>query len=392
MNYYLIVGNAGSGDDTEDYYDDYEEGEYNENEDLGDVEPNPPVSYKPVSLPTNTEAIPKTTMTTTSTTTVPSSTHPHRHHHGEIKPSEILPPVIDEELPIPEIVTEPSSTTTSKPKTFRMDLIAEGYDDSDTYDYDAYEDEDDDPIESETIVPYIEDLPKVTSTTTLKNDVEVKSETPVVTSTTTTTTTTETPTTVQIIEDTEPPPLIVYNKDDATTQVTSAATTPNVSESSPTTLDTTTILITSSTTTTTEAPAITEPVTVKEPTTQLVVNTTTTERLLTTQEEESTTRVTTPRHISSTVTEEAIIPETVQPVDSIPVPPPQNTKPYIEQRLQFKSVIAGKVFRYEIPKNTFRDAEDGYNLDLEVLDGAGQSLSKDSWLQFNPARRELYGL
>lgn len=333
---------------------------------------------------------------------MPSSTHPHRHHHGEIKPSEkyaseILPPVIDDELLIPE--TKPSTTTTSKPKSFRVDLIPieRNYDD-DSYDYDAYEDEDDDPVESETIVPIIEDLPKVTSSTTQKStttvkseDEEVKSETPlVITSSTTTTTTTETPTTVQIIVDTEPPPLIVYNE--PTTQVTSAATTLNVSESSPTTVETiTTTTVTS--TTTTEAPAITEAVTVKEPTTQFVVNISTTERLMTTPEEETTTRVTTPRHISTTVTEEAvIIPETAQPVDIVPVPPPQNTKPYIEQRLQFKSVIAGKVFRYEIPKNTFKDAEDGYNLALEVLDGTGQPLSKDSWLQFNPTRRELYGL
>lgn len=74
------------------------------------------------------------------------------------------------------------------------------------------------------------------------------------------------------------------------------------------------------------------------------------------------------------------------------VPEPKNTKPYIENRLQHAQVIAGKMFRLQIPKTTFRDAEDGYNLTFQVLDSGGRPLSQASWLQFNPARRELYGL
>lgn len=79
----------GSGDYDDEYYDDYDE--YNDEDDLGDVETNPPASKKPITLPANpatTSRSTTTSTTSTTTTTLPTSTHPHRHHHGEVKPSE----------------------------------------------------------------------------------------------------------------------------------------------------------------------------------------------------------------------------------------------------------------------------------------------------------------
>lgn len=56
------------------------------------------------------------------------------------------------------------------------------------------------------------------------------------------------------------------------------------------------------------------------------------------------------------------------------------------------SVIAGKIFRFVIPHDTFKDFEDEYNLTYELLDSNNKTVTNNTWLNFNAARRELYGL
>lgn len=41
---------------------------------------------------------------------------------------------------------------------------------------------------------------------------------------------------------------------------------------------------------------------------------------------------------------------------------------------------------------TFFDVEDGFNLKLELLDKHDGPLDSKSWIQFNPDKREIYGL
>lgn len=47
---------------------------------------------------------------------------------------------------------------------------------------------------------------------------------------------------------------------------------------------------------------------------------------------------------------------------------------------------------FDIPENTFHDAEDGYNLRLSMHDMTGAPLQYSSWVQFDPANRRVYGL
>lgn len=73
----------GSGDYNEDYYD--EEYEYEDENNLGDIENSPPTSKEAVSSPPT-----PTTITTTVKISTESTTHPHRHHHGEVDPSDTV--------------------------------------------------------------------------------------------------------------------------------------------------------------------------------------------------------------------------------------------------------------------------------------------------------------
>ncbi|KAL1502279.1 hypothetical protein ABEB36_007445 [Hypothenemus hampei] len=396
------VDDYGSGDYDDDYYD--YDNNYAEGEDLGDVESNPPTSSKPVTHPSTPESTSrKTTTFTTSTTTLPTSTHPHRHHHGETKPLDAFDEdmIIDPEEPVfTEHSLTTSTTTTQKPNIESGPTIItipnpqDALDADSEYDYDAYEDEDDpdEDIESETTVPDITGSRFIPENTTPEfeihkfEDDNVEPETERVTVTEkastvpsiTTSTTSESPTTFEIVEDTEPPTFTVtLNVTNAMESTTLGVPPVEISSPPPTTTASTT-----STTTLTSTQSVVEQGTLpvfsstEYPTTQ----------------EHFTTKTSTPKQIStSTVTEEMFVSETVESVNK-PIPEVKNTKPYIENRLQFKSVTAGKVFRFEIPFNTFRDTEDGYNLTLQVLDSNEQPITRNSWLQFNPARRELYGL
>lgn len=75
-------------------------------------------------------------------------------------------------------------------------------------------------------------------------------------------------------------------------------------------------------------------------------------------------------------------------------PTEQNLKPAIRQRVEKLAFYAGKVFRHTIPKETFRDAEDGdtRNLKLFLLHTNGSALSQKSWIQFDDKKQDLYGL
>ncbi|XP_030766797.1 dystroglycan [Sitophilus oryzae] len=406
------VEDYGSGDYDEDYYGEYDD-DYDE-DNLGDLETNPPIPKVPVTLPAR-PTTPSTTTTTTgapttsTSTTVPSSTHPHRHHHGEVKPSEEYSPIVpaddDEEE---NYLTTPITSATpggTRPK-YTDDVLppAKIPLNEDDYDYGPEDDEDDDDgaVESETVVP---DLRK--KSTTVPASVEVESApteptkpsakqtfefvtetepssttsttTSTTTTTTSTTTTTEAPTTFEIVEDTEPPMFV--------TDVTIPAIVTTLNQTQDTTAPTSTITASSTTSTTTTSPSTASQATTVE---EVVTSQATTPSVIDTTVPDTTVKSTTVRQISSTTTE-SFVTEQVDPVNKH-VPIPRNYRPYIEKRLQYKTVMAGKVFRFVIPKDTFKDAEDGYNLTLQVLEEREQPLSANSWLQFNPLRRELYGL
>ncbi|XP_063700768.1 uncharacterized protein LOC134831059 isoform X1 [Culicoides brevitarsis] len=75
-----------------------------------------------------------------------------------------------------------------------------------------------------------------------------------------------------------------------------------------------------------------------------------------------------------------------------PEPEVRNTPPMLRNRLPKTPVTAGKAFKIAVPEENFYDAEDGTNLNLELLDKNEHVLKSDSWIQFNQKTREIYGL
>lgn len=174
---------------------------------------------------------------------------------------------------------------------------------------------------------------------------------------------------------TEAPTTVSVNLTTTTSATTSATTTTTTT----TTAATTTVSSTPMTTVTSPEPeAITEPIA------------TTTEEQKTTQPDDTTTvKVTTARHVTESPRTSTTIREFIETTEIVEA---RNFKPFIENRLQQMSVMAGKIFRFVVPINAFKDFEDEYNLSLQFLDSNGENISKSSWCQFNPARREIYGL
>ncbi|KAJ8916352.1 hypothetical protein NQ315_005049 [Exocentrus adspersus] len=390
-----------SGDyEEEDYeYEDYE------GEDLGPIEGIPPSPKATATLPTTTS--------TTTTTTTTSTVHPHRHHHGEINPNisarehhqtthQIS--ATEENTPITvssttsttsttERVTVPTTTTAPTRPPSATTLIPEKpkinsnkpkqVNEYEDYNYDNY-DEEEDPVESETVipvfgkkqttVPVVEEtvltesstkgttteeiaVENVPITLSLPSSTTVTSTTSTTTSSSTTTsTTTEQPTTSQIVVDTEPE--VVYTTE---TESPVSTFTTSVSHQTTQTSGIATIPISTTTTTTTEMP--------------------------TTQEETTTVKMTTVRQISTTPRTTTTIRESTEGIEHH-----ENFQPFIENRLKQQYVIAGKIFRFVIPHNTFKDFEDEYNLTYELLDSNNKTVTNNTWLNFNPARREIYGL
>uniref|UniRef100_A0A182NMI6 Dystroglycan 1 n=1 Tax=Anopheles dirus TaxID=7168 RepID=A0A182NMI6_9DIPT len=133
-------------------------------------------------------------------------------------------------------------------------------------------------------------------------------------------------------------------------------------------------------TTTTEA---TTPSTTSTTTTSTTVAYTTTTEAPTT-----TTSTTTP----ATTTTEAATTTTPSTVLTTELDEPTNLPPTIRNRIPKQAIPAGKVFRYQVPLETFYDNEDGNNLRLELLDSRDQPLKPNSWMQFNEDTKEIYGL
>lgn len=73
-------------------------------------------------------------------------------------------------------------------------------------------------------------------------------------------------------------------------------------------------------------------------------------------------------------------------------PEPVNYPPIIKNRMPKQPVTAGKPFSLIVPIDTFTDTEDGTNLRLALFDKNDNPLKPNSWIQFNPENREIYGL
>ncbi|GJQ66324.1 Dg [Trypoxylus dichotomus] len=414
-----ILSSSGDGNDDY-YYDNYYDYDVNDNDRIDPIEtPSPTTKITPTTAAAATTTPSTVTSSTTlQTTPLTSETHPHRHHHGESKTDEVEPTINVLKVqdvgatPTKELITDEENeekedieenewksivaTTTSKPTeriaiTQKLPTITpeNGY-----ADYDI--DDDEDEYDTITVIPSLDknELSKESTVIYDKNTTKIQPEiidfipetTPFITTTSTTpapttqelttSTTTATTTTVKIISNV------------TTTSTTAASSSIAVtSPQTPTSVATDAAIINSTeeifeTTQTEEAlPPTTIPPT---PPTEKSTSPTTTEKL-TTQEDLTTLKLTTIRHISTTQS----------PTTRIVTETPFETKnfpPTIQNRLKRIAITAGKVFSFFIPKDTFSDAEDGFNLKLEFLDGEGMPIKKDSWCQYNNNSREIYGL
>ncbi|EAA09416.5 AGAP005162-PB [Anopheles gambiae str. PEST] len=140
------------------------------------------------------------------------------------------------------------------------------------------------------------------------------------------------------------------------------------------------------TTTTTTTPSTT-PTTVTMPTTTPSTTTTTT-----TTEAPTTTTTTTTSTTTTTTTTTTEASTTTSTMLTTELDEPTNLPPIIRNRIPKQAIPAGKVFRYQVPLETFHDNEDGNNLSLELLDARDQPLKPSSWIQFNEDTKEIYGL
>lgn len=69
-----------------------------------------------------------------------------------------------------------------------------------------------------------------------------------------------------------------------------------------------------------------------------------------------------------------------------------NVPPRVDRRMPKSAVTAGKPFSIKVEDNVFYDEEDKTNLNLELLDKNKQPIAPTSWIRFNAAKREIYGL
>lgn len=69
-----------------------------------------------------------------------------------------------------------------------------------------------------------------------------------------------------------------------------------------------------------------------------------------------------------------------------------NIPPRVDKRIPKSVATAGKPFSIKIDENVFYDEEDKNNLQLQLLDKNGQPIPSPSWVRFDPAKREIYGL
>lgn len=78
--------------------------------------------------------------------------------------------------------------------------------------------------------------------------------------------------------------------------------------------------------------------------------------------------------------------------ETVTFPMPVNNPPTLKHHMKKLAITAGKAFRYIIPADLFTDAEDGTNLTFTMYEAENVPLRKDSWIQFIPSGREVYGL
>lgn len=71
-----------------------------------------------------------------------------------------------------------------------------------------------------------------------------------------------------------------------------------------------------------------------------------------------------------------------------------NSNPVAKNKVIKLTMIAGKLWTYQIPQNAFTDFEDGdaRNLKLMFLTSDRESVPQNSWVQFDPVKQELYAL
>ncbi|KAJ1524398.1 hypothetical protein ONE63_010898 [Megalurothrips usitatus] len=69
----------------------------------------------------------------------------------------------------------------------------------------------------------------------------------------------------------------------------------------------------------------------------------------------------------------------------------KNFAPIVNQRLRKLPVTAGKIVKFVVPDETFKDLEEGSarDLRLSLKTSDGHELNQTSWIQFNVARREI---
>ncbi|XP_026495490.1 dystroglycan 1 isoform X6 [Vanessa tameamea] len=93
--------------------------------------------------------------------------------------------------------------------------------------------------------------------------------------------------------------------------------------------------------------------------------------------------------ITSTERSSTIIGRTTE---TVPFPMPVNQPPTLKHHMKKLAITAGKAFRYIIPADLFTDPEEGSNLTFTMYEAENVPLSKNSWIQFIPTEREVYGL
>uniref|UniRef100_A0A182XJD3 Dystroglycan 1 n=1 Tax=Anopheles quadriannulatus TaxID=34691 RepID=A0A182XJD3_ANOQN len=149
-------------------------------------------------------------------------------------------------------------------------------------------------------------------------------------------------------------------------------------------------VLSSTTTTERPMPSSTEPSTT--PTTVTMPTTTPSTTTTTTTEAPTTTTTTTTSTTTTTTTTTTEASTTTSTMLTTELDEPTNLPPIIRNRIPKQAIPAGKVFRYQVPLETFHDNEDGNNLSLELLDARDQPLKPSSWIQFNEDTKEIYGL
>ncbi|XP_060805473.1 dystroglycan 1 isoform X1 [Amyelois transitella] len=201
------------------------------------------------------------------------------------------------------------------------------------------------------------------------------------------------------LENATDPPLPTTTEAELQTVIIRESELPISSSEPPTSIPSPTPLSTTSTTSTTEMPVPLPPVIVPTtvlPNTTLPPTTTPKSTVLTsaatvttTPTEASTLEVTKFQEYSSSERSSTIIGRTTE---TVTFAMPANQPPTLKHHMKKLAIIAGKAFRYIIPADLFTDPEDGSNLTFTMYEAENVPLSKDSWIQFIPSGREVYGL